>query len=196
MQSNINSQTYHISVLPQEVIDYLAPKPDKWYVDATFGGGGHTRAILNANPTCKVLALDWDKEAIDQNEPALKELYGDRLRIAWGNFANLYKILKKEGISSIDGLLADFGTSQHQIHEKAGFSFAINTPLDMRMSSAHQKASAADLLNSLSKQELAHILFTYGEEKKANIIAARIVQQRALQPFTHTQQLVAFLSHQ
>lgn len=193
MQPNKNNETFHIPVLPIEVVQYLQPQPNKWYVDATFGGGSHTKAILDANPLCNVLALDWDKEAIDRNEPALKEIYGDRLKVAWGNFANLYKILKKENIPTIEGLLADFGTSQFQIHQKAGFSFSQNTPLDMRMSPSHQKASAADLLNSLSKQELAHILFTYGEERKANIIAAQIVEQRKIKLFSNTQQLVSLI---
>ncbi|KKQ49322.1 MAG: Ribosomal RNA small subunit methyltransferase H [candidate division TM6 bacterium GW2011_GWF2_38_10] len=180
----------HKSVLVQEVITYLAPCPGGMYIDATFGGGGHTRAILDAEPTCSVLALDWDNDAIKQNAPALEEQYGDRFSVVLGNFSHLYKIIKREKINHVDGILADFGTSQYQIHNKAGFSFLKNTPLDMRMSAGHYKETAADIINQASEQEIAHILFTYGEEHQAKKIARAIVKTRTATPFKTTGQLV------
>ena len=87
---------YHKSVLTKEVIEQLNPKPNGLYVDATFGGGGHTEAILQAEPSCKILAIDWDKVAIEINGPPLEKQFGDRIKIVWGNFAKLYFILKKE----------------------------------------------------------------------------------------------------
>ena len=153
------TSTFHKSVLVQEVVTALAPQPGKTYVDVTFGGGGHTKAILDAEPTCSVIALDWDQKAIEQNAPPLEARYGKRFKVLWGNFAHLYKLLKKEGITQVDGILADFGTSQFQIHERAGFSFQTDSPLDMRMSPAHQHTTAADILNKASEQEIAHILY-------------------------------------
>jgi 16S rRNA (cytosine1402-N4)-methyltransferase len=181
---------YHKSVLVQEVLEYLKPQPNGLYVDATFGGGGHTRAILEAEPTCKVIALDWDKEAINRNEPKLAEEFGDRLQVIWGNFIHLDKLLKKEKIDAIDGILADFGTSQFQIHQKAGFSFSTDTPLDMRMSPAHQLVWAADLINSLNEKDLANLFYEYGEEFRSRIIARAIVAERKKKRIATTKQLV------
>ena len=182
--------TFHKSVLVQEVLEALAPQPGKTYVDVTFGGGGHTTAILEAEPGCSVIAFDWDQKAIERNAPPLEERYGTRLKVRWGNFAHLYKLLKKEGITQVDGILADFGTSQFQIHERAGFSFQKDSPLDMRMSPAHQHTTAADILNKASEEEIAHILYVYGEEHLSRKIAHAIVDQRKKHPFQTTGQLV------
>ena len=187
--------TYHISVLTKEVVEYLSPKPGKLYVDATFGGGGHSAAILEKEPNCTVLAIDWDQEAIEKNAEPLKEKYGDRFKIAWGNFAHLDRILKKEKIKKIDGLLADFGTSQHQIQNEKGFSFQINTPLDMRMSTSHGRITAATVLNSFSEKEIADIFYLYGEERKSRKIAHVICEQRKKTPLKTTKQLAELMEH-
>lgn len=183
-------EQYHKTVLINEVLTYLSPQPGKLYLDATFGGGGHTRAILEKEPECRVIALDWDKEAIKRNAITLQEEFGDRLTVIWGNFIHLDRILEKEGITSIDGALADFGTSQFQIHEKEGFSFQTDTPLDMRMSPAHQYVTAADLLNKLSEKELADIFYKYGEETRSRALARAIVAARQQKKITTTGQLV------
>jgi 16S rRNA (cytosine1402-N4)-methyltransferase len=180
---------YHKSVLTKEVIEQLSPKPNGVYVDATFGGGGHTQAILQTEPTCKVIAIDWDTSAIETNGPPLEKEFGNRLKIVWGNFAKLYFILKKEKIKAVDGILADFGTSQFQIHQKEGFSFQTDTPLDMRMSPAHQRITAEHIINTASERELTEIFFKYGEEKKSKKIARAIVEQRKIKPITTTRQL-------
>jgi len=182
-------QTYHKSVLTKEVVKGLAIKPNGLYIDATFGGGGHTSAILEAEPTAKVIALDWDKTAIETNGPPLKEKFGDRLTLIWGNFARLHFILKEEKISKIDGILADFGTSQHQIHHKEGFSFQTDTPLDMRMAPRYQKTTAAQMLNNFDEKKLAQIFFELGEEPKARAIARAIALQRKQEKFRTTKQL-------
>ncbi len=190
---NNTTPIYHKPVLIREVIEYLKPLPNKVYIDATFGGGGHTKAILDAEPGCKVIAFDWDQKAIEKNAPPLQEQYGERLKIIWGNFGLIYKLLKKERINAVDGILADFGTSQHQIHEKAGFSFQKDTPLDMRMSPAHQHTTAAGILNNAEVKELIHIFQEYGEEPMSKTIAYAIVEARKTTEFHTTKQLVTLI---
>lgn len=91
------ANTFHKSVLVKEVLENLNPQPGKTYLDATFGGGGHTKAILEKEPKCKIIALDWDEHAIRKNAPPLIEKFGeDRLKIIWGNFALLDRIFEKE----------------------------------------------------------------------------------------------------
>ncbi|MCB9493613.1 MAG: 16S rRNA (cytosine(1402)-N(4))-methyltransferase RsmH [Epsilonproteobacteria bacterium] len=181
---------HHISVMTNEVLTYLDPQPGKLYVDATFGGGGHTRAILQAEPQAHVLALDWDQEAIEHNAAALEEEFGDRCNVVWANYAHLAKVLKKENIKHIDGALVDLGTSQHQIHQKAGFSFQTDTPLDMRMSAAHSKKTAAHILNTYTEKKLADVLFEYGQEKQSRKIAHAVVEQRKKKRFETTGDLI------
>lgn len=177
---------YHKSVLVEEVIQYMAPKPHGVYVDATFGGGGHTRALLEAEPTCHVIALDWDKNAIEFNSMSLLEDFGERLTIQWGDFSNITQLLKKIKVKHIDGIMADFGTSQFQISELPGFSFSIETPLDMRMSPGHFKTTAYDIINRATEQELAQIFFEFGEEYSSRKIAQYIVRYRQENGFIET----------
>lgn len=180
---------YHISVMTKEVIDYLAIKPHGVYVDCTFGGGGHSRAILQADSTVKVIALDVDPEAFEHNRDALEQEFPDRIRFIWANFVTLRLALKKIGIMHVDGILADFGTSGHQIMHKAGFSFARDKQLDMRMSAAHGTLTASDIVNNASELELATIFWRYGEERFGKQIARSIVQARARERITTTVQL-------
>jgi S-adenosyl-methyltransferase MraW len=184
-----NQLFFHKSVLVEEVLTYLAVKPNGVYVDATFGSGGHTRAILSQDPTCKVIALDWDSQSMDTYAPILKEEFGARFIPIWGNFAHLYKLIKKAGVSKVDGVLADFGTSQMQILERPGFSFNQDTPLDMRMSPAHQTVTAAHILSVASEQELADIFWEFGEERASRKIARAIVHDRQITAFKTTKQL-------
>ena len=136
---NASELFFHKSVLVDEVVETLALKPNGIYVDATFGSGGHTKAILEANPTCKVIALDWDLQSLNTYSPLIEQQFGDRFKGIFGNFAHLERLLKKEGIEKIDGIVADFGTSQMQITERPGFSLYRDTPLDMRMSPSIKK---------------------------------------------------------
>ncbi|KKP24716.1 MAG: Ribosomal RNA small subunit methyltransferase H [candidate division TM6 bacterium GW2011_GWF2_28_16] len=191
----MENKTYHKSVLVNEVLQYLNPEPNKTYLDATFGGGGHTKAILEKEPNCNVIALDWDKTAIDKNYPELKNLYGDRLKVIWGNFASIKKIIEKENIKNINGILADFGTSQYQIANTPGMSFQTDSPLDMRMSQAHFYFKASDIVNRYTEKELADIIFKYGEERFSRQIARAIVEQRKKEKFTTTGQLADLIEN-
>jgi 16S rRNA (cytosine1402-N4)-methyltransferase len=168
---------YHKTVLISEVLQYLDPQPGKTYIDATFGGGGHTQAILNSVPDCNVIGLDWDTAALNNGEQWV-EKYSGHLRLLWGNFASIFMILKKHKIGKVDGILADFGTSQHQIFEKDGFSIYKNTYLDMRMSTGHYKKTASDVVNNYTENELAKVFFELGEERASRKIAKLIVEER------------------
>lgn len=179
----------HKSVLVSEVLEYLDPKPGGVYLDVTFGVGGHTRAILEKEPTCTVIAVDWDSAALETyGEPMIEE-FGSRLILLWGNFAHMYKLLKKAGVEKVDGILADFGTSQVQINSRPGFSVYRDTPLDMRMSPAHQKTTAHDIVQHASEQELCEIFWQYGGEGRARAIAHAIVLERQTHQITTTAQL-------
>lgn len=186
-------ELYHKSVLVEEVIEHLNPQPGKTYLDATFGGGGHTQAILEHEPTCNIIALDWDPVAIEKNEPELVEKYGKRLRVIWGNFAHLDRLFKKNKITSIDGILADFGTSQHQIFKKDGFSFSEDTPLDMRMSTAHYRITAADIVNNYPEKDLAAVIYEYGEDRRSRAIARAIIDYRKKKKIKTTKQLAELI---
>lgn len=168
----------HKPVLVSEVVHYLNVQPGGVYVDATFGGGGHTRAILESEPTCKIIGCDWDKESLDTQSIALLNDFPGRFEPLWGNFSDLPRLLAKRGIEHISGILADFGTSQIQIGSKAGLSFKADTPLDMRMSTAHFKITAADIVNRASEEELAEIFWRYGEERFSRKIARLICEER------------------
>lgn len=185
--------TYHKPVLIEEVITFLAPRPQGVYVDVTFGGGGHTRAILQAEPTCKVIAFDWDKDALEMNSRQLEEEFPGRVHFVWSNFALLWQQLKKLKIKQVDGILADFGTSQYQISHTKGLSFASNTPLDMRLSPSHQHITAEILINELTEKQLTELLWEYGEERNARAIARAVVIARNQKRITTTGQLAQII---
>lgn len=184
---------YHKSVLIQEVLENLHVKPGGIYIDVTFGGGGHTRAILEQESTCQVIAFDWDMVAIEKNgEPLMHEFPG-RLILLWANFAQIDRMLKKEGLGPVDGILADFGTSQFQLQERAGFSFNKDTKLDMRMSPPHQKITAYEVINKAGEDKLCEIFKELGQESRAKQIAHAIVQERYKNHITTTGQLAALI---
>lgn len=185
---------YHKSVLVDEVLTYLDPQPGGVYIDVTFGTGGHTRAILEREPTCRVIALDWDALAVEKYGTPMMEEFGDRLEVIWGSFAHLYRITKKHGINKVDGILADFGTSQVQIGERAGFSVYRDTPLDMRMSVQHQKTTAAEIVNSGSRERLCAIFWQLGEELQARQIVDAIMIARAKKDIRTTGELADIVS--
>lgn len=196
-----NLATYHKPVLIQEVLEglYASTKTTqvtsgetvsgKLFIDVTFGGGGHTRALLDADPTTQVIAFDWDIAAVERGQQ-LVEQYAGRLQLYWGNFAHLYKLLKKYTIPTVDGVLADFGTSQFQIHTTQGLSFFGDTPLDMRLSPAHFQKTAADYVNYATAHELEQIFWNFGNELRARPVVALIIQERKKTLFKTTGQLV------
>jgi 16S rRNA (cytosine1402-N4)-methyltransferase len=184
----------HKPVLVQEVLQYLDPRPGKTYLDVTFGSGGHTRAILEKEPDCKVIAMDWDEVTLERFGQELKAEFGDRLQLLWGNFALLYRLLKREGIEQVDGILADFGTSQVQISERPGLSLFKEAGLDMRMSPAHQKETAADIVNNATERELADIFFTFGQERYSRKVARALVEKRVHKRIETTKELVDIIN--
>ncbi len=188
-----NESFFHKSVLVDEVITYLNLKPEGVYVDATFGSGGHSRAILEKEPRATVIGIDWDVQSLDRYAPLLQQQYGDRFIPLFGSFAHLYKLLKKIGVDRVDGILADFGTSQMQIVERPGFSIYRDTPLDMRMSLSHQKTTAAEIVNAASQAKLADIFWHYGQERFARKIAAAIVYDRKKKLFKTTKDLAGLI---
>jgi 16S rRNA (cytosine1402-N4)-methyltransferase len=181
--------SHHKPVLVNKVLYYLNLKPGKTYLDVTFGSGGHTRAILEKEPGCDVVAMDWDAQTLEKYGPPLKAEFGERLHLLWGNFALLYKIVKKEKIGLFDGILADFGTSLIQITERPGFSIYRETPLDMRMSPAHQRLTASEFIAKASAQKLQEIFWVFGEERYAKQVAQAIVKERGQRPIKTTRQL-------
>lgn len=177
----------HIPVLFQETIDSLNIKPDGIYIDGTAGGGGHSEAIakrLGAAGT--LLAIDQDPDAIEAVKKRLKDY--PNVLVRRGNFSQMDSLAEECGITGGDGVLMDIGVSSHQLDTaERGFSYHQDAPLDMRMS--QQGTSAADLVNTLTWQELARILSQYGEEKSAVRIAKGIVSAREENPITTTLQL-------
>jgi 16S rRNA (cytosine1402-N4)-methyltransferase len=180
---------YHKTVMVEEVLQYLNPQKDKLYCDVTFGSGGHTKAILDKQPECHVVALDWDATSIETYAPVLEECYQERLLLLWGNFANLYRILHKAKVGKVDGILADFGTSQMHIKERAGFSFFRDSDLDMRMSPAHQQVTAEQVINRSSEEKLCEMFWQLGQENNAKKIVAAIIEARQKKPIRTTREL-------
>lgn len=176
----------HIPVLLPEMLVALSPKEGEVYVDATFGGGGYSRAILEAAP-CRVVGLDRDPVAVAKGN-ALEEEFSERFQMVQGTFSQLKDLLQGLGLSKVHGFVFDLGVSSNQLDEAdRGFSFRFEGPLDMRMS--QDGLSAADVVNTYSEQELADIIFRYGEERKSRAIARKIVAFRKQEPLRTTTQL-------
>jgi len=176
----------HIPVLLDDVVDVLAPRDGAVYVDATFGAGGYSRALLEA-ADCTVWGIDRDPEAADAgNEMAAG--YGNRLTVLKGRFGDMRELLAGVGVDQVDGIALDLGVSSMQIDDPGrGFSFRFDGPLDMRMEK--DGLSAADAVNRLAEKELADIIYRYGEERASRKIARAIVELREQSPITRTGQL-------
>lgn len=186
-----DSGQYHIPVLLQETVDALEIQPDGIYLDGTAGGGGHSFAIASRLQTGRLISLDRDPDAI---AAAGKRLSGLPATVVHSNFTELDKVLQDLNIPAVDGILLDIGVSSHQLDAgERGFSYHTDAPLDMRMSQSG--TSAADLVNSLSEQELAKIFFDYGEEKFSRRIAAAILQHRKQAPILTTLQLADIIAN-
>lgn len=168
---------YHVPVLLDASVEALVTDPNGVYVDATMGGAGHSRAILQQlGPEGRLYAFDQDEDAV-RNAPEDK-----RCIFIPHNFRFLEQFLRLEGVREIHGLLADLGVSSHQFDEaERGFSFRFDTPLDMRMDRL-ARASAADVLNRSTADELQRILGEYGEVRNARTLARAIVAARSVRP--------------
>lgn len=182
---------HHITVLAEQAAALLQPAEGRIIVDATLGGGGHSELMLKAGAT--VWGIDQDPAARRAARHRLAA-YGNRLHILAGNFRNTAELLHEQGITAIDGLLADIGISSPQVdNAERGFSFLAEGPLDMRMN-PDAPLSAADIVNHASETELADILWQYGEERASRAIARRIIQQRGQAPITTTTQLAELIA--
>ena len=183
------NSSYHNPVLLQESVDGLNIKPNGVYVDVTFGGGGHSAEIL------KRLGEEGKLFAFDQDEDALQNAIDDeRFQLINQNFRYLKQYLKFYGIRKVDGILADFGVSSHQFDEASrGFSTRFNADLDMRMN-RNDELSAFEVVNSYSQEDLASVLFQYGELRNANAMAKVIVEARSRVTIKTTDQLKTVLA--
>jgi 16S rRNA (cytosine1402-N4)-methyltransferase len=176
----------------EEVVAFLRCEPGHTYVDATLGGGGHASEILKRTaPDGVVIGMEWDEDALTEARNALMP-FGERVKIFRENFVHLPDLMKDE---SVDGILLDLGLSSFQVEKEGrGFSFKGEGPLDMRMDQRMDQ-TATDLVNRLSMEELAYILFHYGEESWAKKIAKAIVQEREREPIETTQILRKIVHH-
>jgi len=181
-------KSYHIPVLLKESINGLNILPNGVYVDATFGGGGHTKEILNhLNSSGKVIAFDQDADAIEN------QIEDKRLKLIKSNFKYLTNHLNYLQINKIDGLLADFGISSYQIDtEIRGFSIRFNSDLDMRMNK-DQKKEAKQVLNKYSSDDLNYIFKNFGELNNYKKVTQTIISQRSKQKIVTTGDLINIL---
>jgi 16S rRNA (cytosine1402-N4)-methyltransferase len=183
--------SYHTSVMLHECIDGLHIDPAGTYVDVTFGGGGHSKAILaKLGPDGRLFSFDQDPDAWEQAE----KIDDDRLTLITANFRYLEKYLRLHRVKEVDGILADFGVSSFQLDApERGFSIRFDGPLDMRMGPS-ASMTAAELLNSYSAEELQRILGMYGEVKNARTLALAIIQARTRKPLETTQEFKEILN--
>lgn len=177
----------HFPVMLPEVLSTLAPRDGEVYVDGTFGAGGYTTAFLEA-ANCTVIAIDRDPDAVARAD-ALKEKFGDRLIFIRGCFGDALELVKAAGFDQVDGFVLDVGVSSMQFDEAVrGFSFRFDAPLDMRMDTSSGE-TAADLVNNMGEEELANLIYKYGDERKSRYIARRVVEERAIAPIETTLRL-------
>ena len=180
----------HTSVMTQEVLSGLNLRDGGIYIDGTFGRGGYTRAILDA-ATTQVFGIDRDPSAITFGAK-LVDKYDGRLTLIQGRFGNIASIMAEKGVSQVDGVMLDLGVSSPQIDDPyRGFSFRFDGPLDMRMES--EGLTAADFINGAPEEEIANVIFQYGDERYSRRIARGIIAARKINPILSTFQLVSII---
>ena len=188
------SRQVHVSVMSDEVLEQLDPQPGRIYVDGTLGLGGHALEILKASePDGKIVGFEWDSQAEELARIRLKG-FEKRVCFVQSSYAMLLDELERLGISEVDGILLDLGVSSLQLDEgERGFSFQTDAPLDMRMD-RRRSQTAAEIVNSLSRQELADIFYNYGEERQARRIAEYIIKARELERIQTTKELATIVA--
>ena len=183
----------HIPVLLHETIDGLNIRPEGIYIDGTAGGGGHSSKILERlGENGRLICIDRDSDAIE----TLKGRFGGdpRVTVVKSNYGEIERILKDLGLSKADGILLDLGVSSHQLDTaERGFSYLVDTPLDMRMDT-EEETTAADIVNGYTEAELTRIIRDYGEDRFARNIAKHIVKEREHRPIQTTGQLAEIIS--
>ena len=178
-----NKELQHKPVMCEEVLSILNPSDGCVYLDGTLGAGGHSRKILES-ADCSVVGIDKDPTAIELCRD-LEKRYGNKFLSINGSFGNLSQHLNSIGINKIDGILLDLGTSSMQLGTpERGFSFQFDAPLDMRMTQTGERAY--DIINSLSEDSLADIIFYFGEERRSRKIAKAIVNKRKIKKIKTT----------
>ena len=182
------SEVYHIPALLEETIESLRIRPDGTYVDVTFGGGGHSRAVLSRlGKGGRLYAFDRDIEAYENARGTIQDA---PLIFVHSDFRYLGQWMDYYGVRAIDGLIADLGVSFHHFDTaERGFSFRFTGPLDMRMNRNGGK-TAADLVNGYTEEEIARVLYMYGELKQSRQLAKRIVKSREQSPIETTDELL------
>ncbi|HLV38065.1 MAG TPA: 16S rRNA (cytosine(1402)-N(4))-methyltransferase RsmH [Xanthomarina sp.] len=181
--------TYHNPVLLKETVDGLDIKEDGIYVDVTFGGGGHSREILNRlGPKGKLFAFDQDADALEN------KIDDERFILIHENFRHIKRFLRFYGAKEVDGILADFGVSSHQFDvAERGFSTRFEAELDMRMNQ-DSKLSAYHVINQYDEEQIKQVLLQYGELRAAPAMAKLIVESRAVEPIVTSEQLKKVLN--
>lgn len=182
----------HVPVLLKEALEHLNVQKGKKYIDATLGGGGHSREIVNAGGI--VLGIDCDPTAMENAENSEWRTQHTGNKVVLGNFRNIRDIAWAKGFEKVNGIIFDLGMSSFEIDESGrGFSFRRDEPLDMRLDLS-LGVTAADLLNGLSQKELARILSEYGEERLSSVLSREIVARRRGQPWLKTLELADLVS--
>ncbi len=183
--------TQHVPVMLDEVLEWLAPAPGKIIVDGTLGGGGHTRALAErVEPGGFVVSLDRDPAVIARAEQTLRGL---SVKLAQANFCDFNEVLQEIGVPQVDGVLLDLGLSSDQLADaERGFSFDADGPLDLRFD-IESGQPASTLVNRMSAEDLANLIYEYGEERHSRRIARAIVEDRQETPFTTARQLAELL---
>ena len=183
-------ENIHLTVLLKETVDMLEARPQGTYVDATLGLGGHTEEMLRRHEDLRIIAIDQDFSALELARQRLSPQAG-RIDFVNSNFSEIRTVLKDLGVDRVDGVIADLGLSSLQLDTaERGFSFRFDAPLDMRMDTSSDDPTAAELLESLSEEEIANIIYQFGEERFSRRIARRIVERRENgDPVTTTKQL-------
>ncbi len=188
LQSDEELRPTHEPVLLTEVLDWLNAAGGGLFLDCTLGLGGHTEAMLEASPQTRIIGLDQDTEALAIARQRLAK-FAERITLIHANFRELASVLERLAIKEAQGVLADLGVSSLQFDKgERGFSFAADAPLDMRMDTSHGE-TASDLIARLAEDELADLIFDYGEERGSRRIARAIVKARQQQAITTTKQL-------
>jgi len=186
---------FHQPVLTDELISLLDPKPGGVYLDATLGGAGHASQILErSGPGGILIGVDRDPEAIEFSRKRL-EPFGERAVLVRGNFRDVRSILRAVGVERVDGAIADLGVSSHQLDSPRGFSFQRDEFLDMRMSALEEDTpTAAHIVNTYPEEQLANIIYRYGEERYSRRIARAIVERRREKPIQTTGELASIVA--
>lgn len=186
----VDASSIHEPVMPRECLELLGASEGGLFVDATLGLGGHTKLMLEVSPKSRVIGIDQDADAVLLAKSRLEE-FGERFIAVQSNFSGIAAAVEKAGLGKPKGILADLGVSSLQLDsEDRGFSFRFGAPLDMRMDQSSDGETAAELIGRLSQEELADIIYQYGDERASRKIARWIIEKRtAGTPITTTTEL-------